>query len=69
MTRPELIFAMQKCAAIVTDTGGITSHAAIVAREFQIPCIVGTEFATKVLQDGDLVEVRAHRGIVTILQE
>ncbi|MBI2033181.1 MAG: hypothetical protein HYT10_01820 [Candidatus Levybacteria bacterium] len=67
MTRPDLIFAMRKAAAIITDTGGMTSHAAIVAREFQIPCIVGTTNATKRLKDGDLVEVRSHRGMVTIL--
>jgi phosphohistidine swiveling domain-containing protein len=63
-TRPELVIAMQKCAAIVTDHGGITSHAAIISREFGIPCIVGTDNATQVLQDGDMVEVDANEGIV-----
>ncbi|MBI4149503.1 hypothetical protein HY491_03570 [Candidatus Woesearchaeota archaeon] len=58
---------LKKCAAIVTDEGGITSHAAIVSRELKIPCIIGTKIATKILKDGDLVEVDADSGIVTIL--
>ncbi len=64
MTRPEMVVAMKKAAAIVTDEGGITSHAAIVSRELHIPCIVGTKNATKILKDGDLVEVDANKGIV-----
>lgn len=63
-TAPELIVACKKAAAIVTDLGGMLSHAAIVSREFGIPCIVGTEYATQVFKDGDLVEVDAERGIV-----
>lgn len=68
MTTPDYLFAMKKAAAIITDEGGITSHAAIVAREFKKPCIIGTKIATKVLKDGDLVEVDANRGIVKILK-
>jgi len=68
MTRPEHISAMKKAAAIVTDDGGITCHAAIVARELKIPCIIGTKIATQVLHDGDLVEVDADKGIVRILK-
>jgi len=64
MTRPEMVVAMKKAAAIVTDEGGITSHAAIVSRELGIPCIVGTQYATKILKDGDLVEVDANKGTV-----
>jgi phosphohistidine swiveling domain-containing protein len=64
MTRPEMVVAMEKAAAIVTDEGGITSHAAIVSRELGIPCIVGTKIATTVFQNGDLVEVDADNGIV-----
>ena len=63
-TFPSLVPAMKKASAIVTDDGGITCHAAIVARELKIPCVVGTKIATKVLRDGDLVEVDAERGIV-----
>ena len=55
---------MKKAIAIVTDTGGITSHAAIVSRELGKPCIAGTKIATKVFKDGDLIEVDANKGIV-----
>ncbi len=50
------------------DEGGITCHAAIVSRELKKPCIIGTRIATKVLKDGDLVEVDANKGIVKILK-
>lgn len=63
-THPDYVPAMRKAAAIVTDEGGITSHAAIVSREFGMPCIVGTKLATKSLKDGDLVEVDADKGIL-----
>lgn len=65
MTRPEFLPLMKLAAAFVTDEGGITSHAAIVAREMKKPCIIGTKVATQVLKDGDLVEVDAEKGIVT----
>ncbi len=64
MTSPEFVVAMRKAAAIVTDFGGITCHAAIVSRELGVPCIVGTEIAPRVLKNGDLVEVDAEKGIV-----
>jgi phosphohistidine swiveling domain-containing protein len=64
MTRTNFISAMQKAAAFVTDEGGITCHAAIVARELRKPCLVGTKIASKVLHDGDLVEVDAVTGVV-----
>lgn len=64
MTRPDYVMAMKKAAAIVTNEGGITSHAAIVSRELGIPCIIGTKIATEVLKDGDLVEVNANHGWV-----
>ncbi len=67
-TNPDLIAAMKKAAAFVTDMGGITSHAAIVSRELKKPCIVGTKIATKVLRDGQLVEVDADKGIVRIIK-
>lgn len=66
-TTPEFVPAMKKAAAIVTDQGGITCHAAIVARELKKPCIIGTKNATQVLKDGDVVEVDAEKGIVRIL--
>ena len=68
MTRPEYVPAMKKAAAIVTDEGGITCHAAIVSRELGIPCIIGTKVATKVLKDGDTVEVNANHGLIKVLE-
>ena len=64
MTVPHFIPAMEKAAAFITDEGGLTCHAAIVAREMGKPCIIGTKIATKVLKDGDLVEVDADKGVV-----
>ncbi|MBI4994791.1 hypothetical protein HZC21_04085 [Candidatus Peregrinibacteria bacterium] len=64
MTSPEYILAMRKAVAVVTDAGGMTCHAAIVSRELGVPCIVGTKIATRVLKDGDLVEIDANNGIV-----
>ncbi|MCK5062242.1 hypothetical protein KAR28_06890 [Candidatus Parcubacteria bacterium] len=69
MTTPEYLPAMKKAVAFVTDEGGITCHAAIVARELNKPCIIGTKIATQVLRDNDLVEVDADRGIVTIIKK
>ncbi|MBI2444160.1 MAG: hypothetical protein HYV42_02895 [Candidatus Magasanikbacteria bacterium] len=63
-TIPDIVPAMKKAAAIVTEQGGITSHAAIVSRELGVPCVIGTKIATKVFKDGDLVEVDAIEGIV-----
>ncbi len=67
MTTPEFVPAMKKAAAIITDEGGITCHAAIVARELNKPCVIGTKFATALLKDGDIVEVDADNGIVRII--
>lgn len=64
MTRPEFTPFMEKASAIVTDAGGLLCHAAITAREMKIPCIVGTEKATRMFKDGDLVEVDGESGIV-----
>jgi phosphohistidine swiveling domain-containing protein len=68
MTDPRYLPLMKKAGAIVTDEGGITCHAAIVARELKKPCIIGTKIATQVLHDGDLVEVDADKGIVKIIK-
>jgi phosphohistidine swiveling domain-containing protein len=67
MTRPEFVPAMKKAKAIITDEGGITSHAAIVSRELGIPCIIGTKNATIILKNGMLVEVNANHGFVKIV--
>lgn len=64
MTSPDFMSAMRKSSAIITNLGGVTSHAAIISRELGIPCIVGTKNATEVLKTGDMVEVDADNGIV-----
>lgn len=64
MTNPNFVPAMKKAAAIITDTGGRTSHAAIVSRELGIPCIVGTGSATTALKNGDIVTVNGTTGEV-----
>ena len=71
MTDPYYVPAMIRAGAIVTDEGGILSHAAIVSRELGVPCIVGTVKATSVLNDGDIVEVNAsgERGKVTVIEK
>ncbi len=63
MTRPELVPAIIKSSGIITDFGGILCHAAIVSREFGVPCIVGTKNATKIFKDGDTVELNAYDGV------
>jgi phosphoenolpyruvate synthase/pyruvate phosphate dikinase len=68
-TTPDLVPALKKAAAFVTDVGGITSHAAIVSREMKKPCIIGTQVATKILKDGDVVEVNANEGDVLIINK
>lgn len=64
MTTPEMHSFIEKVSAIVTDEGGITSHAALVSRELGIPCVIGTEKATRVLHDHELVEVDSKNGVV-----
>lgn len=68
MTHPDYIIAMKKAAAFVTDEGGLLSHAAIVARELQTPCIVGTKNATKVFENGQRIEVDADKGTVKVVK-
>lgn len=68
MTNPNMIPLIKKAKAIVTDEGGMTCHAAIISREFNVPCIVGTRVATSVLKDDDFVEVDANKGIVKIIK-
>ena len=64
MTDPRYVSAIKRASAIITDEGGITCHAAIVSREFKKPCVIGTQIATKVFKNGDLVEVDANKGSV-----
>ncbi len=64
MTTPDYVPAMKRACAIVTDTGGQTSHAAIVSRELGIPCVVGTGTATHVLKEGQIISVDGAKGVV-----
>jgi len=64
MTTPDMVPAMQRAGAIVTNEGGMTCHAAIVSREMGTPCIVGTEHATEVLKDDEIITVHASRGVI-----
>ncbi|GAA5152294.1 MULTISPECIES: phosphoenolpyruvate synthase [Amycolatopsis] len=65
MTNPDWVPAIRRAAALVTDGGGMTCHAAIVARELGVPCVVGTERATELLTDGQLVTVDGGTGEIT----
>jgi phosphoenolpyruvate synthase/pyruvate phosphate dikinase len=68
-TFPALVPAMKKASAIITEDGGITCHAAIVARELQTPCVVGCKNALSIFKDGDMVEVNANTGIVKLIKK
>ncbi|HLD24515.1 MAG TPA: PEP-utilizing enzyme [Patescibacteria group bacterium] len=68
MTSPDFVIGMKRAGAIITDTGSMLSHAAIVARELKKPCIVGTEIATKVIHDGDVVELHCGKGTVKVIK-
>ena len=62
MTNPDFVPAMRRASAIVTDRGGATSHAAIVSRELGIPAVVGTDMATKMLKNGEVITVNGFQG-------
>jgi len=68
MTSPNFLAVMKLAGAFVTDEGGLTCHAAIIARELKKPCIIGTKNATQIIKDGDLVEVDANQGVVKIIK-
>lgn len=68
MTTIEFTPLFRKAIAVVTDEGGMSCHAAIISREFKLPCIVGTKVATRVVQTGDTIEVDAMTGVVKILE-
>jgi phosphohistidine swiveling domain-containing protein len=67
MTRPAYNVYLKKAGAIITDEGSVLCHAAIIAREFNIPCVVSTKIATKVLHDGVLADVDADKGVIRII--
>lgn len=64
MTTPVMVPAMKRAAAIITDEGGSLCHAAVIAREFKIPCIVGTRVATRVFKSGDIIHINSAKGTV-----
>jgi phosphohistidine swiveling domain-containing protein len=68
MTNPVMVVAMRKCSAIVTDAGGVTSHAAVISREFGIPCVTGTQNATKLLKENSIIAVDGTRGVVKVIR-
>ncbi len=65
-TSPDFIPIIKNFSGIITDEGGVTCHAAIIAREFKIPCIVGTKTATQILKDNDIVEIDTSKGTIKI---
>lgn len=67
MTTPDVFSALRKASAVVTDEGGALCHAAILCREYNIPCIIGTVVASEMFKDGDMVEVDANKGILRLL--
>jgi phosphohistidine swiveling domain-containing protein len=69
MTQPNIMDIASRAGAIVTDEGGLLSHAAIISRELNIPCVVGTNFATSIIKTGNLIEVDADNGIIKILNK
>lgn len=67
-TTPDYIMGFRLASAVITDEGGLTSHAAVVSREMNLPCIIGAKNASDVLRDGDFVEADANSGIIKILE-
>ncbi|MDE7297095.1 MAG: hypothetical protein K2N84_07525 [Clostridia bacterium] len=67
MITPDLTLALEKAAGIITDEGGITCHAAIIAREYAVPCLVGTQIATRCLKDGMMVKLDCIEGCFSVI--
>ncbi len=67
MTSPLMVPLIEKAVGIITDEGGICSHASVISREFNIPCIVGTKGASFVIKTGDFVELNANTGVIIVL--
>ncbi|MCL2382990.1 MAG: PEP-utilizing enzyme [Oscillospiraceae bacterium] len=68
-TTPDYLDAMNKCKTIITDWGGQTSHAAIVSREMRKPCIIGTNFASRILKNGDEIKIDFEKGTIEIVEK
>lgn len=67
MTQPNILMLLELASAVLTDEGGITSHAAVLCRELQVPCVIGLHTATTDLAEGDIVDVDATAGTVATL--
>lgn len=68
MLTPDLTLAIEKASGLITDEGGITCHAAIIAREYAVPCLVGTKIATRCLKDGDIVKLDCIEGYFSVTE-
>jgi rifampicin phosphotransferase len=68
-TTPDYVPTLKRVQAVITEEGGVLSHASVISRELHIPCIIGTKIATQVLHDGDLVEVDADNGVVRVIEK
>lgn len=68
MTTIEFTPAFRIVSGVITDEGGMSSHAAIISREFGIPCVVGTKFATKIISDNSTIELNANNGVIKIIK-
>jgi pyruvate,water dikinase len=71
MTTPDVMYAIERASAIVTDEGGVLCHAAIISRELNKPCVIGCGVATRAFRDGDRVTVQADArgGTVTLVTD
>ena len=69
MTSPDYVPLMKRAGAILTQEGGILSHAAIVSREMEVPCIVGVSDLLDKLKEGNIIEIDANKGVVKILKK
>ena len=68
MTRQDFVPTMRKIQGLVTQEGGVISHAAIIARELNLPCIVGAKHATSIIKNGDIILIDAEQGSIDILK-
>ena len=68
-TTVDYVPVLKHVRAIVTEEGGVLSHASVISRELHIPCVIGTKVATEVIKDGDYIEVDAYKGVVKILKK
>ena len=68
-TSPDFVPILSKVGAIVAEEGGITAHVSVISREMKVPCVVGIPHVTKMINDGDYLEINANTGVVRILKK